>query len=279
MPIQLLADSGATKCEWCLIIDGKKKTVHTQGISPYFLNTTQIIELLQKELLPKLKQAIVEEVHFYGTGLTNTDNIKTIKSALKVLFSKATISVETDLLAAARALCGKEKGIACILGTGSNSGYFNGKKIVKNSPGLGYVLGDEGSGAYLGKKVIQHYLYKTFDEELLIQFDKRFGVQKDQILNSVYKQPLANRYLASYAIFLAENRGHYMIENIIEDGINDFFFNHLYKYRESWTMPISFVGSVAFGFKDVLKSLCESYELELGKVLKKPMDGLIYYHS
>lgn len=150
---------------------------------------------------------------------------------------------------------------------------------MKNSPGLGYILGDEGSGAYLGKKVVQYYLYNTFDEDLKARFDKRFSVNKDQILDSVYKQPLANRYLANYAIFLAENRGHYMIENIIEDGLNDFFFNHLYKYRESWTLPINFVGSIAYGFKDVLKDLCSTYELELGTILKRPMDGLIEFHS
>ncbi len=150
--------------------------------------------------------------------------------------------------------------------------------MVKNSPGLGYVLGDEGSGAYLGKKVIQYYLYNTYDEELRARFEKRFQVTRSEILENVYKKPLANRYLASYAIFLAENRGHYMIENIIEDGLNDFFFAHLYKYRESWTHPIHFAGSIAFGFKDVLKDLCSTYELELGRVLKAPMQGLIEYH-
>ena len=262
--IQLIADSGSTKCEWCLLQNGKKKIIITQGISPYFLNTTQIVLLLQNELLPKIKNQVIETINFYGTGLSNPTNIKIIKTALKHLFATATINVEHDLLAAARALCGTTKGIACILGTGSNSCYFNGKKIMKNSPGLGYILGDEGSGAYLGKKVIQYYLYNTFDEDLKARFDKRFNVTKDQILDSVYKQPLANRYLANYAIFLAENRGHYMIENVIEDGLNDFFFNHLYKYRESWTLPINFVGSIAYGFKDVLKDLCSTYELELG---------------
>lgn len=277
--IQLIADSGSTKCEWCLLQNGKKKSIITQGISPYFLSGEQIITLLKKELLPKLKNTTLEVIHFYGTGLSNASNIKIIKTALKTLFPTATINVENDLLAAARALCGPEKGIACILGTGSNSCYFNGKKIMKNSPGLGYILGDEGSGAYLGKKVIQYYLYNTFDEDLKARFDKRFNVTKDVILDNVYKQPLANRYLANYAIFLAENRGHYMIENIVEDGLNDFFFNHLYKYRESWTLPINFVGSIAYGFKDVLKELCSTYELELGTILKLPMDGLIKYHS
>ncbi len=276
--LQLIADSGSTKCEWCLLQNGKKKIIITQGISPYFLNTAQIVLLLQNELLPKIKNAAIETINFYGTGLSNPANIKIIKKALKQLFTTATINVEHDLLAAARALCGTTKGIACILGTGSNSCYFNGKKIMKNSPGLGYILGDEGSGAYLGKKVIQYYLYNTFDEDLKARFDKRFNVTKDQILDSVYKQPLANRYLANYAIFLAENRGHYMIENVIEDGLNDFFFNHLYKYRESWTLPINFVGSIAYGFKDVLKDLCSTYELELGTILKRPMDGLIEFH-
>ncbi len=278
MSVKLIADSGATKCEWRLVADGKNKSIITQGISPYFLNEEQIIALLSKELLPKLKKATITHIHFYGTGLSNADNVLIIKKVFKTLFPKATIEVQTDLLAAARALCGRKKGIACILGTGSNSCYFDGKKIVKNSPGLGYVLGDEGSGAYLGKKVVQYYLYNTFDEELKTRFEKSFPVSAFEILEHVYKQPLANRYLASFAIFLAENRGHYMIENIIEDGLNDFFFTHLYKYRESWILPIHFIGSIAFGFKDVLKDLCNTYELELGKVIKAPMEGLLAYH-
>jgi len=279
MSVKLIADSGATKCEWCLLEDGKKKTIHTQGISPYFLNEQQILALLEKSLLPKLKGAIITEVHFYGTGLSNPLNVTILKNVLKTCFKKAKIKVETDLTAAARALCGKNKGIACILGTGSNSCYYDGKKMSKNSPGIGYILGDEGSGAYLGKKVIQHFLYGTFDEELQARFEKRFLTNAIEILENVYKKPLANRYLASFAIFLAENRGHYMIENIIEDGLNDFFFTHIYKYRESWTLPINFIGSVAFGFKDVLQELCNTYELELGKVMKAPMKGLIEFHS
>ncbi|MBL0882414.1 MAG: N-acetylglucosamine kinase [Chitinophagaceae bacterium] len=279
MPVRLIADSGATKCEWCVLENGKKKkTIYTQGISPYFLSGPEIIVLLEKELLPQLKKITIQEIYFYGTGLGNPNNIKIVKSVFKKLFPTAKTEVQNDLLAAARALCGKSKGIACILGTGANSCFYNGRKMVKNSPGLGYILGDEGSGAYLGKKVVQYYLYNTYDEELKARFEKRFMVTPMDILENVYKKPLANRYLASYAIFLAENRGHYMIENIIEDGLNDFFFIHLYKYRESWTHPIHFVGSIAFGFKDVLKELCSTYELELGRVLKAPMQGLIEYH-
>lgn len=279
MPEILIADSGSTKCEWTYIKNGKKKTITTQGISPYFLNDAEIVTLLQAELVPNLRKASVEKVCFYGTGLSNPINVKLVNKALKHLFPHAKIEVNHDLLAAARALCGTEKGIACILGTGSNSCYYNGKRIVKNSPGLGYVLGDEGSGTYLGKKVIQYYLYNTFDEDLKYRFNLKFQTSSTEILEKIYKEPLPNRYLASFAIFLAENRGHYMIENIIEDGLNDFFFTHIYKYTESWKYPIHFIGSIAFGFRDVLQELCNTYELELGRVMQTPMEGLVKYHK
>jgi N-acetylglucosamine kinase-like BadF-type ATPase len=201
-----------------------------------------------------------------------------VGKALKQNFPDADIEVDHDLMGAARAVCGHEKGIACILGTGSNSCYYNGKKIVKNSPGLGYVLGDEGSGAYLGKKVLQYYLYNTFDEDLRSRFDAKYVTTSSEILDNIYKKPLANRYMASFTLFLAENRGHYMIENIIEDGLNDFFFNHIYKYGESWKYPIHFIGGVAYGFRDVLQDLAGGYELTVGKIMKNPMEGLAIYH-
>lgn len=275
----LLADSGATKCEWCLIRNGKRKTIFTQGISPYFLTIQQICELLTTELLPPLKNTTVTEIFYYGTGLSNPNNVKIVEKALRSLFAGAKVKADHDMMAAAHALCGHTKGVACILGTGSNSCFFNGKKIVKNRPGLGYALGDEGSGAYLGKKVIQYYLYDTFDEELRYRFDDSFKTNRTEILENVYKKPLPNRYLAGFASFLAQNRGHFMVENILEDGLNDFFFQHLCKYSESWKYPIHFVGGVSYGFKDVLKELCESYEFELGRILKNPMEGLIEYHS
>jgi N-acetylglucosamine kinase-like BadF-type ATPase len=279
MPIQLIADSGATKCDWCLITKGRTRKITTQGISPYFLSHEQIVGILQSELLPKLKGAVIGEVHFYGTGLSNLHNRAIVKQVLKQVFPKATHAIETDLLAAARALCGHSKGIACILGTGSNSCYYNGKKIVKNSPGIGYILGDEGSGAYLGKKLVQYYLYETMDESLQSAFESRFNQTRADILENVYKKPLANRYLASFAVFLAENRGHYMVENILEDGCNEFFFHHLLKYKEREQLPVHFTGSIAFGFKDVLQELCNHYGLKLGRVMKTPLQGLIQYHK
>lgn len=279
MATVLIADSGSTKCEWCLLHNGKKKKILTTGISPYFFNSEQISTLLQKELVPKIKSFDVDEIYFYGTGLKDNKNKKVIHDILKKTFQGASTEVQTDLLGASRALCKHSKGICCILGTGSNSCFYNGRKIMKNSPGLGYVLGDEGSGAYLGRKVIQYFLYNTFDEELMYAFNTKYNTNADEIIMNVYLKPQPNRYLASFAIFLAENRGHFMIENIIEDGLNDFFFTHLRKYSESWLYPIHFTGGIAYGFKDVIKNLCHSYEMETGIILKQPMDGLIEYHN
>lgn len=279
MAIQLIADSGATKCEWHLIDGAAEKTIYTTGISPYFLGEQQIIDLINKDLQPHMVGVEVQEIYFYGSGLGNPKNVTTMVSALRSKFPLATIEANTDLLAAARALCGNGEGIACILGTGSNSCYYDGNEIAKNVASLGYVLGDEGSGAHLGKKVLQYYLYNTFDANLQAQFDAQFVTTYMDILENVYKKPFPNRYLATFTSFLSKNRGHYMVENILEDGLNDFFFNHLNKYTQSWTLPINFTGGVAFAFKDVLQELCDSYQLELGTVLKAPMEGLIKFHS
>jgi glucosamine kinase len=277
--IKLIADSGSTKTEWCLM-NGKKRTIiFSQGMSPYFINEIQMESIIRLEVLPAIKKIIVEEIFYYGTGCSNPANVKMVQKALKNVFPEAIIQIETDVEGAAKALCGKEKGIACILGTGSSSCYYNGKRIIKNNPGLGFILGDEGSGAYLGKKVIQYYLYNTFDEDLRARFDAKFVTNNNEILDAVYKQPLANRYLASFAIFLAENRGHFMIENIIEDGFNDFFYAHIYKFKESWSLPVHFTGSIAYGFKNILAEICESNHLQLGNVLRNPMEGLMKYHS
>lgn len=277
--VKLIADSGSTKTEWCILKNTKKTLFTTVGMSPYFVNAQQIEQIILAEVFPFLKKNLVTEVYFYGTGCKNPANIKMFKNVFTKLFPGASVVVDNDLSGAAKALCGHEKGIACILGTGSNSCYYNGKKIVKNSPGLGFILGDEGSGAYLGKKVVQHYLYNIFDADLRARFDAKFVTTETEIIESVYKKPLPNRYLASFAIFLAENRGHYMIENIIEDGINDFFYTHIISYRESEKLPVHFTGGIAFGFKEVVKELCMNYGFQPGVILRSPMEGLIKYHS
>jgi len=225
----LLADSGATKCEWCLAeMNGNTATVFTQGISPYFLNEEKTVALLQQELLPHLPKGVaIEQAYYYGTGMRNPGNVNMVQQSLQQVFNEAGVEINDDMLAAARALNGHNQGLACNLGTGSFVCYYDGKEIARQAPGIGYILGDEGSGAYLGKKVVQYYLYNTFDEELRYRFDEKYATSAVEILENVYRKPLANRYLANYALFLSENRGHYMIENIIEDGLNDFFFQHL----------------------------------------------------
>ena len=274
----LIADSGSTKCEWRRVGARGGSTYFTQGMSPYFLTGQQMEDVIRTELLKQMKKDDLSEVHFYGTGNKNPRNAQLIKKVLQRVFPKALITVDHDLLGAARALCHYEPGVACILGTGSNSCYFNGRRIVRNSPGLGYVLGDEGSGAYLGKKVIQYYLYDIFELELKEKFEKKYNLDAATILENVYQKPLANRYLASFTLFLSENRGHYMIENILEDGINDFFYNHISRYPESTRYPVHFTGSIAYYFKDVVLSLCEWYGMRPGAFLKSPIDGLVRYY-
>jgi glucosamine kinase len=275
----LIADSGSTTCEWCFISKGRKKIINTQGASPYFLNELQLVDMMRKELLPSLKKSVPARVYFYGTGCAAAANRAIVRRAIKRIFPNTRIAVEDDLTGAARALCGRNKGIVVNLGTGSFSAYYNGRKIIRKSPGLGYVLGDEGSGAYLGKKVIQHYLYQTFDTEMHHKFERKYQITASEILESVYKKPLPNRYIASFTMFLSENRGHYMIDNIIEDGLRDFFTVHLTIYPETGKIPIFFTGSVAFGFQDILKELCKNFGWETGRFIAKPMEGLIAYHK
>ncbi|HUX83617.1 MAG TPA: BadF/BadG/BcrA/BcrD ATPase family protein [Chitinophagaceae bacterium] len=277
--VKLIVDSGSTKTDWCLMSAQGKMHASTQGISPYFQTGAQIREVLEKELRGSIRRKAAEaEIDYYGTGCANPSNVRIIKKIFSEVFPGAAIQVTHDLMGAARALCGNEKGIACILGTGSNSCYYNGKRIVKNNPGLGFILGDEGSGAYFGKKVLQHYLYHTFESDLSDRFDQQFHSTPHEILDQVYKKPFPNRYLASFASFLMENRGHFMVENILEDGLHDFFYNHIYKYRESWKVPIHFAGTIAWMFRDVLEELCRVYELQFGRILRRPMDGLVLFH-
>jgi N-acetylglucosamine kinase-like BadF-type ATPase len=278
--MKLIADSGATKTTWCLAKKTTNNLYQTQGLSPYYFTSGQIEASLTAELLPQIGKAEVEEIYFYGTGCATPAMQKIVLTGLKKVFPGAgIIEVQSDLFGAARALCGEEKGIACILGTGSNSCVFNGKKITRNNPAPGFILGDEGSGAYLGKKVLQHFIYGTFDEELTHRFNLQFNIEYRTILDNVYKMPLPNRFMASFTTFLSENRGHYMIENILEDGLSDFIITHLYKYAETWTHPIHFCGSISWHFRDKLQELAAGFQIQIGRVLQAPIDGLIEFHK
>ncbi len=277
----LIADSGSTKTSWCLLQGSRQKRVRTQGISPYFLKKDEIVAVLEDELLPQLEcpAAEVGQVFFYGTGLGVREKAQLMEDILKDVFAGSAVTVNHDLTGAARALCLHQEGLACILGTGSGACYYDGQKIQKSSPGLGFILGDEGSGAYLGKMLVQRYLYRTLDQELMAAFDDKYHLSKAEILQKVYQEPFPNRYLASFARFLGENRGNDGAEAIIEQGIRDFLLVHVRTYEQSQRLPVHFVGGVADAFQDVVSRLVVHYGLHLGRILSRPLEGLIQYHQ
>ncbi len=276
----LIADSGSSKTDWCLIEKGKKaRHFNTGGLNPFIRTEKDCFELLEKDLKIKPAKENIERIVFYGSGVKDKKKAAFIEKILKKHFGVKNVEAHSDMLGAARATCGHEKGLACILGTGSNSAYYNGKKIMSQNPSLGYIIGDEGSGTYLGKKVLQYFFYSTFDEDLKAAFRNKYGDDLSEILQKVYQEPIANSYLASFTEFLMEQRGHFMVENIIEDAFLDFYQRHILKYRESWKYPIHFIGSVAYEFRDVIHSLHDQYGLETGVILKSPKDGLLRFHT
>ena len=274
----LIAESGSTKTDWCILSNGKKKTFQTQGINPFFLQESEIVSIFQQEIKASVFKTPLDEIHFYGAGINSDDKKKVIEKSLKAYFKIKKVYTYSDMIAAARASCQHEKGIACILGTGSNSCYYNGKSIAYKTKALGYILGDEGGGTQLGKKVLQYHLHGIFDKELQDAFAAQFDTTTETMLEHIYSKPFANRYIAQFAAFIFAHRGHYMIENIAEDCINDFFINHLLQYPQVWKTPVHFSGSVAYYLRDMIKLHCEQYEITCGSITQKPMKGLIDYH-
>jgi len=280
MPSILIAESGSTKTDWCLLKKGKKPAFfRTSGINPYLQSGAEIRDILAAELPWDKAVYTPELISYYGAGAGSQQKQQEIKKVLQKYFGVKNVEVQGDMLAAARSLCGDKKGIVCILGTGSNSCYYNGKKIAEQKPSLGYIAGDEGSGNHMGKRILQYYAYGTFDTELRMFFEQHFGSDIPAILNQLYSEPFPNRHLASFVPLLKANRGHFMAENIIEDCLNDFFHHHILKYRQSWNMPLYFTGTIAYEFQDVILSLCHQYELELGKIEASPIEGLLKYYK
>ena len=276
----LLAESGSTKTDWCLLRSGARPIkFKTAGINPYLQTPEAINNMLSNEMAWNKTRHSADAITFYGAGAGNAKNQKLVQDALKDFFGIKKVGVQSDMMAAAHSLCGTNKGVVCIIGTGSNSCYFDGKKIVSQQASLGYMVGDEGSGNYMGKRVLQYYAYKTFDAELRAGFEMKFGNNLDAMLHAIYREPFPNRYLAGFVELLRENRGHFMVENIIEDSLNEFFRHHILKYRQSWKQPIHFSGSIAYGFRDVITNLCHQYELELGRIIQSPLDRLITYYK
>ncbi len=280
MASYLVAESGSTKTDWCLLKKGSKPVYFkTAGINPFIESSEDIAAMLQKELPWTGKKSKPDHICYYGAGAASPEKQQILSDVLKKHFDTKKVTVQSDLMAAATSLCGDKKGIVCILGTGSSSCFYNGKKIAEQRPSLGYLAGDEGSGNYIGKRILQYYAYGTFDAELKTGFEMRYGNDINAIIKTLYNEQYPNRYLASFAPMLVDMRGHYMAENIIEDCLNDFFHHCILKYRQSWNYPLYFTGSIAHSFGDVIENLCSQYELELGKVEKSPLDGLVKHYK
>jgi N-acetylglucosamine kinase-like BadF-type ATPase len=274
----LLADGGSTKVDWRLTDGGRMvKQVLTGGANPFFRTSGDISGELKASLVPALAGYRVEAVYFYGAGCASPEKNEIVRAALADSLDVETIEVGSDLLAAARGLCGHRKGIACIIGTGSNSCFYDGENIKANVSPLGYILGDEGSGAALGRLFVGACLKNQLSPGLKEKFLLQFRLTPDQILDSVYKQPLPNRFLAGLSPFLLGNMEDDSVYGLVYNAFRDFFTRNVmqYDYKDN---EVHFTGSVAFHYQEVLRKVAESLGITVGKVEQSPMEGLMGYH-
>lgn len=275
----LIADSGSTKTHWCvtdeeIII----KHVFTRGINPFYQTENEITQELELHLIPELKDLSIDSIYFYGAGCSFPDKKAVVSSALGRHFPNVVIEVHSDLLAAARSLFLDNTGIACILGTGSNSCLYNGKEIVENVSPLGFMLGDEGSGALLGKKLIADCLKNQLSRDLKNKLLKQYKLTPEIILERVYKKPFPNRFLAQFTPFLLENIADPSIYKIVYAGFGAFFVRNVMQYPLDNT-SVGFVGSVAYYFREVLEKTASERGITISKIEQSPMEGLVTYHS
>ena len=274
----IIVDSGSTKADWEIVHpDGKRELISTMGFNPFFHNADRVESELKKDFVQKVDCAKVKEVYFYGAGCSDAMRCNIIKEGLVRIFTHAKIEVEHDLLASARATCGIQPGIACIIGTGSNTCLYDGKIIKDNITNLGYLLGDEGSGSHLGKLLIRAYFYRELPADIKVAFEAAYPEGKREILNKIYGDG-PNVYLASFAKFVSEFKEHFYIQKLVSQAFQQLIERHILKYEGCHSIPIHFVGSIAFHFQDILKMTLEEHDLTLGVVIKKPIDNLVAYH-
>ncbi len=275
----LIADSGSSKTDFCLINTGtaSQQLWSSSGINPIYQSIDDILNVLRTEM-PDVHSA-PQYIYFYGAGCSAQSHKTTVQEALYHFFKSPSISVDSDLLGAARSLCQREKGIACILGTGSNSCVYDGSKIVHTVSPLGYILGDEGSGAYFGKHLVSDLLKQQLPEHIVKAFFSAYPLSTEQIIERVYRQPFPNRFLAQFSSFLAQHAHVPEISHLIQTGLHAFVKRNLLHYDEHKTLPIHFTGSIAFFFKDFLLRTLHHYNLKPGHITHKPMQGLMTFHK
>lgn len=278
--MKLIADSGSTKTKWALTENGQvKSVVATKGLNPYFHSISSVEALILSELVPFIPGDNIEEIHFYGAGCSTEYNDKMISDALSKYFPKAGISIYHDILGAARALFGRNPGIAGILGTGCNSCYYDGKISYQEVDSLGYLFGDEGAGSNLGKTWMGLYLKGKVPADLKTEFDNTFHFTLEDILNALYNRPYPNRFLASFSEFLAPRQGHPFIRSLVKKSFEDFVSEQLNHYQKYQPVPVSLVGSVAYFYQDILKEVIVNHGFTLGSIQKDPLEGLIAFHE
>lgn len=277
----LIADSGSTKTDWVCFQPGSEAPqieVHTVGLNPFHVSDNEILSVFNHELLPQLGDTKIDSVYFYGSGVRPEVEGRMEGLIRQVFPSAHTVEAHSDLLGACRALCGGQSGIACILGTGANSCVYDGKEIVHNTPALGYILGDEGSGAVLGKHLLHDLYTGVLSQNIKAAFERETGMQLSEIINKVYRQPQANRFLASLSEFIHRHLDDEGIRQLVYTTFNDFCSYHLARYGRR-DLSVSFVGSIAWYYQEQLKLILQMQNYEVGTIMQSPLQGLVAYHS
>jgi N-acetylglucosamine kinase-like BadF-type ATPase len=274
----LIADSGSTKTDWVLLDDKSQQRYKTIGYNPYFINSESIYNSLSEKLVPEIDPLVVKKVYFYGAGCSSADNIEIVNKALTRCFINSKVSVGHDMLAAARALLQNKPGFAAIIGTGSNTCLYDGQNVTRNIDSLGYLLGDEGSGSYIGKKLVRDFMRGYLPAELHKKFAEKYQLTHADIFNNLYNKPLPNRFLAGFCMFADEHKDHEHVRQVVREAFSDFFRNLVSHYPDYRSYSFNCVGSVAYVFREILKETAASFGMETGKILHSPIDDLVGYH-
>ncbi|MDN3549333.1 N-acetylglucosamine kinase [Mucilaginibacter aquaedulcis] len=276
----IIADGGSTKTNWCLVTEeGKKVYFNTEGYNPYFSGTEYIIQSLNESLPTDLEKDEITEVNYYGAGCSTPEMRKIVEDAMKVVFSKSKVNIGHDLLAAARALLGNKEGFAAILGTGTNTCIYDGKDVAMNIDSGAYILGDEGSGCYIGKKLLTDYLRGYMPEPVRNLFWETYKLTPDDINEQVYTQPRANRFCASFSKFVYDNNVHIEYSrNLVRTSFEDFFRNLVTHYPDYQKYSFNCIGSVGYNFRNVLEEVVSENGMKVGNIIRSPIDNLVKYH-
>lgn len=276
----IIADGGSTKTNWCLLDDSNKKIYfNTEGYNPYFVDSDYIVNSLKKGLPGDLPLDKIEEVNYYGAGVHNAEKAKIVEVAMQKVFPSARVEIGHDLLAAARALLGDQPGFAAILGTGTNTCIYDGNEITHNIDSAAYILGDEGSGSFIGKKLLTDFIRGLMPEDVAKSFFETYKLTPDEIMDNVYTKPLANRFCASFSKFVYDNNVNIQYtRKIVDDAFEAFFNNLVSKYPDYQNYTFNCIGSVGYNFRNVLEEKASHYNMKVGKILRSPIDDLVVFH-